>query len=191
MTHFTRKPLLMIRALLTLSLMLALSACTALPTGYSDFDPETDFSTFQSFAFLPENTLFVASPNPVNPQLEPTLKDETRKALTRKGFTYTSDPAQADFLVGFSVGGTPTARTSVFTSNQRQVYVVGQTQRTEVVTQESTEGGVVIDLYEQETGQKKWMGWAIQEITMGDLQRLQVTVNELVGVILANFPPEV
>ena len=77
----------------------------------------------------------------------------------------------------------------MFTSNQRQVYVVGQTQGAEVVTQESTEAGLVIDLYEQESGQKKWMGWTVQEITMGDIKRLQVTVNELVGVILDNFPP--
>ncbi len=167
-----------------------LGACTSLPTGYSDFDPETDFSTFRTFAFLPDNTLVVASPNPVNPQLEPTLKDQTRKTLTRKGYEYTSNPEQADFLVGFSLGGTPTARTTVFTSNQRQVYVVGETQPTEVVTQESTQAGVVIDLYDQASGEKKWMGWSVQEITMGDIKRLQVTVGEIVGVILGHFPPD-
>ena len=176
--------------LFMLASLIGLSACTSLPTGYSDFDPETNFSAFKTFAFLPEKTLLVASPNPVNPQLEPTLKEETRRALTRRGYQYTSDPEQADFLVGFSLGGTPTARTTVFTSNQRQVYVVGQTQHAEVVTQESTEAGLVIDLYEQASGEKKWMGWTVQEITMGDIKRLQVTVNELVGVILGQFPPE-
>lgn len=195
MTHLRRAPRTLARSFLALALtsataLMGLSACTSLPTGYSDFDPETDFSRFQTFAFLPEDTLFVASPNPVNPQLEPTMKAEVRKALTRKGYTFTSDHEQADFLVGFSVGGTPTARTTVFAGNQRQGYVVGQTRRAQVVTQESTQGGMVIDLYEQETGQKKWMGWAIQEITMGDMKRLQVTVNELVGVILGHFPPD-
>ena len=177
-------------AILLSSLLLGLAGCTALPTGYSDFDPETDFSTFGTFAFLPEKTLLVASPNPVNQELEPTLKEETRKALTRKGYTYTSNPDEADFLVGFSLGGTPTARTTVFTGNRRQVYVVGQTQSAEVVTQESTEAGLVIDLYEQPSGEKKWMGWTVQEITMGDMKRLRVTVNELVGVILGHFPPQ-
>jgi len=195
MTHRRRTPRALTRSFLALVLtsalgLVGLSACTSLPTGYSDFDPETDFSTFQTFAFLPEDTLFVASPNPVNPQLEPTMKEEVRRALTRKGYTYTSNHEQADFLVGFSVGGTPTARTTVFTGNQRQGYVVGQTRRAQVVTQESTEGGIVIDLYDQETGDKKWMGWVISEITMGDMKRLQVTVNELVGVILGHFPPD-
>lgn len=188
LTSITGRAIL--RAGLLTALLAGFSACTALPTGYSDFDPDTDFSTFETFSFLPEKTLLVASPNPVNPQLEPTLKEETRRALTRKGYEYTSDPEQADFLVGFSLGGTPTARTSVFTNNQRQVYVVGQTQRTEVVTQESTEAGIVIDLYQQPSGEKKWMGWTVQEITMGDMKRLQVTVSELVGVILGHFPPD-
>ena len=80
-------------------------ACTSLPTGYSDFDPGTDFSTFRTFAFIPENTMIVASPNPVNPALEPTLKEEVRKHLTRQGYRYTSNPEQADFLVGFAIGG--------------------------------------------------------------------------------------
>ena len=69
--------------------------------------------------------------------------------------------------------------------------MVGQTQSAEVVTQESTEAGLVIDLYQQPSGDKKWMGWTVQEITMGDMQRLRVTVSELVGVILGHFPPEV
>ena len=48
-------------AILLSGLLLGLGGCTALPTGYSDFDPETDFSTFGTFAFLPEKTLLVAS----------------------------------------------------------------------------------------------------------------------------------
>lgn len=176
---------------LLIGMLAGLGACTSLPKGYSDFDPGTDFSNFRTFAFIPENTMIVASPNPVNPALEPTLKEEVRNHLTRQGYRYTSNPEQADFLVGFAIGGNPTARTTAFIGDRRQVYTVGQTIPTQVVTQESSEGGVVIDFYDQESGEKKWMGWAIQEITMGDLMRLQVTVNEIVGVILGNFPPDV
>ena len=38
-----------------------LGACTAKPTGYSDFDIETDFSTFRTFTFVPGNTLVVGA----------------------------------------------------------------------------------------------------------------------------------
>jgi hypothetical protein len=170
---------------------LLFAGCTAKPTGYSDFDVATDFSGFRTFSFVPDNTLVVASPDPVNPALEPTLIEETRKYLVRNGYRYTEDPADADFLVGFAVGGTPTARTTAFTSNRRQVYVVGQTRDDQVVTQQGTEAGLVIDLIDRESGQKKWMGWAVEEITMADQKRLRVTVNELIGVILQHFPPDI
>lgn len=168
-----------------------LTGCVAKPTGYSDFDVQTDFSGFKTFAFPPDRALVVSSPDPVNPRLEPLLKEEVQRYLTRKGFTYSATVDEADFVVGFAVGGTPTARTTAFTGNYRQVYIVGATQSAQVVTQQGMDGGLVIDLYEQDSGQKKWMGWAIQEITMSDQVRLQVTVRELVGVILKNFPPQI
>ena len=113
-----------------------------------------------------------------------------RAYLTRQGFRYTENEADADFVIGFAVGGTPTTRTTAFTDNYRQGRIVGQGLSTQVVNQESTEGGLVIDMFEQDSGEKKWMGWAIQEITMGDMVQLKRTVRETVGVILRHFPPE-
>ncbi len=168
-----------------------LSGCVAKPTGYSDFDVNTDFSDFKSFAFPPNKALVLTSPNPANPALEPALKEEVRKYLTRKGFTYSENVDTADFVVGFTVGGTPTARTTAFTSSYRQIYIVGETQTAQVVTQESTKAGLVIDIYERTSEQKKWMGWAIEEITYSDQVRLQVTVRELVEIILQHFPPSI
>ncbi len=178
-------------ALIALLLTGLLGACTAKPTGYSDFDINTDFSGFETFSFVPGNTLVVASPNPPNPALEPTLKEEVRNYLTRRGFRYTPNEADADFVIGFAVGGTPTTRTTAFTNNYRQGRIVGQGLSNEVVNQESSEGGLVIDMFDQQSGDKKWMGWAIQEITMGDMVQLQRTVRETVDVILQHFPPDV
>ncbi len=165
--------------------------CQAKPVGYSDFDAETDFSGFRTFAFVPERTLVVASPNPPNPALEPTLKEEVQAYLTRRGFRVASSPADADFLVGFAVGGTPTLRTTAYTDSSRQVHIVGSATdlHAAVANQESTAAGLVIDVFAQPSGEKKWMGWTVQEITTGDLMRLRVTVRDLVATILQHFPP--
>lgn len=177
-------------ALVFLILSLAgISACTSKPTGYSDYDIGTDFSGFKSFAFPPGKALVTSSPNAVNPALEPTLKEVVREYLTGQGFTYSEKVADADFVVGFAVGGAPTVRTTAFVGSYRQVYIAGQTMPTRVVTQEGTEGGLVIDIYERESEQKKWMGWAIEEITYSDQVRLKSTVRELVKIILKDFPP--
>ena len=188
MTVVTKTRLAFFLALVSTAL---LAGCTAKPTGYSDFDAATDFTGFRTFAFVPDRTLLVASPDPVNPELEPILIDETRKYLVRHGYRYSENPAEADFLVGFSLGQTPTARTTAFTSNQRQVYVVGETLDDQTVTQQGTEAGLVIDVIDRASGSKKWMGWAVEEITMGDRKRLRLTVSEVVGVILQHFPPDV
>ena len=171
----------------------ALTGCQAKPVGYSDFDVETDFSGFRSFAFLPERTLVVATPNPPNPALEPTLKEETARYLSRRGFRQATSAEEADFLVGFTVGGTPTLRTTAYTDTYRQVQIVGSSTdlHAVVANQESTQAGLVIDIFDRSSGEKKWMGWTIREITMGDLMRLQVTVRDLVGNILQHFPPDV
>jgi hypothetical protein len=167
-----------------------LSACVARPVGYSDFDVDTDFSTFRTFAWVPDGTLVVASPNPVNPQLEGILKEETAAYLTRRGYSYSATQDDADFIIGFSVGGTPTVRTTSFTDNYRQVQIIGTSRSAEVVNQESIDGGIVIDLFDQASGDKKWMGWSITEITRSDQVNLRPAVRELVGVILQHFPPD-
>ena len=172
-------------------LSIGLAGCVTQPIGYSDFDTETDFSVFQTFAWLPERALVVSSLDPVNPALEGLLKEETKAYLTRHGFRYSDDPEAADLVIGFAVGGTPTVRTTNFTDNYRQVRIIGSSRSAEVVTQESMDGGLVIDLFDQASGNKKWTGWSITEITSGDRANLRPTIRQLVTIILQHFPPDV
>lgn len=167
----------------------ALFACSAKPVGYSDFDPGTDFTGLRTFTWA-DNTLLVSSPDPVNPALEPTLKEEVRRYLDRRGYRYTANVAEADFVIGFAVGGTPSLRTTTFEDNARQVYVVGEGLAAETVTQQSTQGGLVIDVWDRASGEKKWMGWTVTEVTGGDQANLRPLVRDLTEVILQHFPPE-
>ncbi|MGD8416182.1 MAG: DUF4136 domain-containing protein [Pseudomonadales bacterium] len=169
---------------------IALVGCTSKPTGYSDFDAGTDFSGFRTFAFMPKNTLVVSAPAPVNPALESILREEVRAYLTRRGYGYSADADEADFLVGFAVGATPTSRTTSFGDNSNQVRIVGQAVEAETVTQDATTAGLVIDFYDRPSGRKQWMGWTVQEMSMGDRMELRQTVHDAVTIILANFPPE-
>ncbi len=179
-------------ATLALGLALGLTGCVSKkPTGYSDFDKETDFSNYQSFAWISRNPLFVLSPDGVNPALEGILKDEVRSNLTRRGFRYVTKPEDADFVIGFTVGSQETMRTTVYSQRYKSAWIVGGATYTQigVHTQDSTKGGIVIDIFDQAKAEKKWMGWALQEITMNDRRFLQDTVRELVKIILANYPP--
>ena len=176
----------------TLGLLLAglsLIGCTAAPVGQSLFDESTDFSTYRSFAFPTEDVLVVSSASPVNPALEPILVEEVQAYLTKRGYRFVTDPAAADFTIGFAVGGNPSTRTTAFGDNYNQVRIIGAGVDDEVVNQDSTRAGLMIDFYDR-SGTKKWMGWAVDEITMGDQMQLRSTVRDIVAIILKNFPPE-
>jgi hypothetical protein len=181
-----------VKFFLVLSLGAALVGCASKkPIGYSDFDTETDFSNFHSFAWISRNPLFVASADAVNPALEGVLMEEVKSNLTRHGFQYVADPEEADFVVGFTVGGRDTMHTTVYSQSYRSSYRTGgwTATRIGVFDQDSTQAGIVIDIFDQAKAEKKWMGWAIQELTMNDRRFLRETVRDLVKIILANFPP--
>ncbi len=165
-----------------------LLGCTAAPVGQSQFVEGTDFGSYRSFAFVQDNLLVVSSPTPVNPALQSILVEEVQAYLTKRGFTYAPQPADADFTIGFGVGGLPSARTTTFGDNYNQVRIVGQGVDAETVTQESTQAGLLIDFYDP-AGNKKWTGWATDEITMSDQMRLRTTVRDIIAIILKNFPP--
>lgn len=167
----------------------ALLGCMAAPVGQSRYPEGTDFSSYRSFSFVEENVLVVSAANPVNPALEQILVDEVRAYLTKRGFQYVPTAADADFTIGFAVGANPSARTTAFGNNYNQVRIVGRGVDDVVVTQESNRAGLLIDFYDR-AGDKQWIGWAVQEITMGDQIRLRSTVRDVVSVILKNFPPE-
>ena len=94
------------------------------------------------------------------------------------------------FVVGFTVGGNDTTRTTVYTQRFRQVDIVGTApDPVEVRSQDSTEGGLAIDIFDQAGARKQWMGWVSKEITMSERRDLQSTVRELVAIILDHFPP--
>ena len=166
-----------------------LLGCTSAPVARSTFVQGTDFSTFKTFSFLETDVLVVSSPSPVNPALQPILMEETQAYLTKKGYRYAPTVADADFTIGFSVGGNPSMRTTVFGDNYNQVWIIGEGVQDMVVTQESTQAGLMIDFYDS-AGNKKWMGWALDEVTYSDQVRLRSTVKDIVAIILKHFPPE-
>jgi len=171
-------------------LLSGLTGCATKQTGYSDFDVGTDFSKYQSFSWIPGKALVLTSPDPVNPALEGFLKKAVQDNLSGRGYRYTTNADEADMVIGFSIGSSTTIRTTAFTESHRQAELVGSTLEAEVVNQESMAGGIVIDIYDQASGEKKWMGWTETEITRSDQVNLQPAVREQVGIVLAHFPPD-
>ncbi len=159
------------------------------PISYSDFDPDTDFTGYRTFAFISDHPLVLTTVDHGNPALEGYLKQATKEQLSRKGFQYVSSKADADFVIGFAAGSRDTLSAAVYTGTYDHHVYWGRIRGTQVVLQSGTEAGLAIDIFEEASAQKKWMGWAIGEMTMADEVELEETVQDVVAEILKTFPP--
>lgn len=159
------------------------------PIGYSDFDPETDFSGYQKFAFISRNPLVTTTVDLGNPALEGYLIKEVKEYLVQRGFQYVPRKADADIVIGFAAGSQDTLSAAVYTGTYDHHIYYGRIRGTQVTIQSGTEASLVIDIFEESSARKRWMGWATMELTMDDEIELQATVRDLVGIILGSYPP--
>lgn len=168
---------------------LAVGCANKDPIGYSDFDPGTDFSAYQTFTFISKNPLVLTTVDLGNPALQGYLIEEVKAYLTGRGYRYVTRKADADMVIGFAAGSQDTLSAAVYTGTYDNHVYWGRIRGTQVVLQSGTEAGLAIDIFEEASAQKKWMGWATGEMTMDDEIELQATVRDIVAIILKSYPP--
>ena len=71
-------------------------------------------------------------------------------------------------MIGFAAGSQETLTAAVYTGTYDHNIYWSRIRGTQVVLQSGTEAGLAIDIFEEASARKKWMGWAIGEMTMED-----------------------
>lgn len=167
-------------------LMLA-AGCAAYDVDTS-YDHNADFSGYESFAFMPERTLYVASDQPVSPFLEENLESAVVKALTAKGYRLTADAQSADLVVAFTLGSREGIQASSYPVTYRGAWGYGVVvQQTDV--RSYTEGVLAVDMYDVDSRRPVWHGTARKHINKSDRGNAEL-IDEVVAAILAAFPPD-
>lgn len=185
-----RKLLLCRAAGILVACALVFGCASKAPTGYSDFDPETDFAAYKTFAFISRNPLVLTTIDLGNPVLEGFLIEEVKSYLIRQGYQYVDRKSDADIVIGFVAGSRDTLSAAVYTGTYDHHIYWGRIRGTQVSIQSGTEASLAIDIFDEASASKKWMGWASMEMTMDDEIELQETVRDLVAIILRAFPPD-
>ncbi len=125
-----------------------------------------------------------------NPVLEGFLIEEVKSYLIRQGYQYVDRKSDADIVIGFVAGSRDTLSAAVYTGTYDHHIYWGRIRGTQVSIQSGTEASLAIDIFDEASASKKWMGWASMEMTMDDEIELQETVRDLVAIILRAFPPD-
>jgi uncharacterized protein DUF4136 len=173
-----------------LTLALGLTGCETLRVG-SDYDRAANFSNYHSFTWLPREDYGAR-----NPLVVQRARDAIQARLQQKGYTYTQDPAAADFAVDFTVGAHE--RTDIHTYPAPYAsnwYWYGPHWwgypywGTGVDVRQYREGVLAIDAFDAKTHRPVWHGWAKKALTHKDMEQSGQSLREAADAVLAKFPP--
>lgn len=171
---------------------LMLAACVTMRAG-SDYYPETDFSSYSTYAWTGSSPLI--EPRSRRVEISPLTVRRVREAIERelaaKGFERVETPEEADFGLSFTVG----ARDAIRPDNYPQFYRRGPwvwqppyyPPNLDIAMY--TEGMLAVDVFDNATRQPVWHGWARKQITGADVDDPTPAIDAAVRAILADFPP--
>ena len=169
-------------------LAFALAGCAQRLAVSTDRLSEADFASYQTYSFMPERALLVATPDFVNPMLEQQLKAAANRSLKSKGFKQVENPEEADFVLSFLLGARDQIKQNSYPTTYRESWRVGgpYTETTEV--RNYTEGTLSIDVFEVKTRKPVWHGRATKHLSDADRGNEKL-INDVVAAILDEFPP--
>jgi hypothetical protein len=175
-----------------------LSACAGKSyKTYDDYNPNIDFSRYQTFSFISDNPMIVSSAQgAVSPLLQPRLMNAIRADLSRKGFRYVTDPEQADMAISFTVGSRDQIRVDQYPASYRtgygsyyRGYGYGMAYGTETRVRQYTEGQLAIDIFDVRSKTPAFHGSASTRVSSSDRENVEAFLNEIVVETLDGFPP--
>lgn len=175
--------------LAALLLLFAVSGCAT--RAYTDSDPNARFDRYRSFAwFAAQEQMAEAMSGQADPLLLRRIREAIENGLVAKGYQKVEDRESADFLVSFSVG----SRERLQPQSQVRIGIGsygrygGWSASAPVATQSYAEGTLAIDVFDGESRKPVFHGWAARPVKPS-MDRA-VLVDDVVGAILAKFPPE-
>lgn len=168
--------------------LVVLAACTTTATTtphvVSDYERNAQFSTFHNFALMARPQANIQSA-----LVEQRTYDAIRAELTSKGFTYVSDPAQADFVVDFSVGTQDRLDPKSYPTNFVSPWDPGAWGN-EADIRWYQQGSLAIVAFDVRSRRAVWRGMAEKELSRSDIEHSERPIREAVTAVLADFPPK-
>ena len=170
-----------------LLLLALLAACNSMSIE-SDHDPRIDFTKYQSFEFLPEQSSPSDNPVAEGALIRNRVWDAVRRELGAKGMTF-RESGGADLLIAYhaDVQEKVDVTTHGYHYGRWGMGFYGDS----VDTYRYNEGRLILDLIDAKSRDLVWRGMATTIVgTARDPEKSTAIINEAVSKMLARYPPE-
>lgn len=170
--------------------LMLLSACVS-QRDWMDYDESAMFSGYHTFAWMPREH------HPSRDQVvAQRAHDAIEAELTRKGFAQVANPADADFIIDFTIG----ARDRIEFQSYPRPYFVPDLMTysewwgspywgAEIDLRQYREGTLAVDVFDPVSRMPVWHGGAASELTRSDEERAEASIRAVVQAALHSFPP--
>ncbi len=164
-----------------------------------DFDPEHDFSSHTSWAWISKNPMKIGATNRMpNPLLEPRIMSAIEDNLAVKGYTPVDDPESADFVIAFTVGSREEIKVDTYPTyyggyghpHRWGGAYYGMGYGTETRVRQYQKGMLAVDIFDVAERRPMWHGVATKSISESDRKEMDATINAAVTAVLEGFPPQ-
>jgi hypothetical protein len=156
-----------------------------------DFDPDADFSSYRTWAWISEENLIqpragAAPVNYVSPIDEQRIRRAVERELAAKAYPKV-DVAEADLIVSFSIG--TEEKTQIYSSPSSGYYDYGYGGwygGSTVRSYQYTEGTLALEFFDRSTRRAAWVGWGSKRLS--SREDSEKVIDEAVKKILEPFP---
>ncbi|GAA4871308.1 DUF4136 domain-containing protein [Ferrimonas pelagia] len=177
------------------AMALLITGCSSISTD-ADFDTQTDFNRYQTWAWVESSEAVGEQQYHVDGLTDRRIRNAINRELTARGLTQV-DAAQADMLVNYLTQTEKKVNVDTFYSSfgyhpyyyGRYPFHTGIHADTRV--REYQEGTLVVDLIDRQSKSLFWRGSGTDTVKeYKNPQQRTDQVNEVVNLILQQYPPQ-
>jgi hypothetical protein len=162
----------------------ALISCASIRVG-NDYDRSTEFTHYRTYTWLPREHF-----GNHNPLVVRHAHEAIDAELKRKGFVLAEKGTTADIAVDFTVGSRERLQIQSYPTSYRGPWMWGRPYfGNQIDVNRYREGVLAIDVFDAQTHQPIWTGWAAKLISQSDMENSEDTVRSAASAVLAEFPP--
>ncbi len=164
-----------------------LSGCANYITGHSETISAEKLEAAKTYSFISDRAILnsiAAYPEIVVGPIETSLRKSIDEELQARGYVK-SDPREADIFVSFAISAIERADMYRAYTARRGYYAAHLTY---VEAHEYVEGALMIDIFDKQTGQQIWHGWAKEKVhSFAKADDRDVKIKQAVTSIIATM----